>query len=163
MILVVLGTSEMVFPRLIQALMVSKYASDMVLQRGVNEVTTDQWKDCSQYWSRSEMLQLIAQADLVISHAGIGSILDCLSLNKKIILVERQCDLGESMASQAPAIDYFLKYTNIDVCRDFSDLDVFIENKLSASQTATTEMRTEHRRISSIIQEFLLSANKANI
>ena len=72
MILIISGTSEMKFQRLVNAVDTSQYVDQMVFQHGVNSIGAFKGRECQDYWTRSDMLKYIKSADLIISHAGIG-------------------------------------------------------------------------------------------
>jgi beta-1,4-N-acetylglucosaminyltransferase len=57
----------------------------------------------------------ITNADLVITHAGMGVIIDCIKNNKKLILVPRDPSKGELADSHQYEICEYLKYTNKDI------------------------------------------------
>lgn len=155
MILIISGTSEMKFQRLVDAVNTSKYLDKMVFQHGVNSMEMFLGRECQDYWTRSDMLKYIKSADLIISHAGIGSILDCLYFNKKLILVERKQELLESKADQSAAIDYFKHYHGIDVCGCLSELDALITKKLAESNKLAEEGNQGPKKISESIRDFL--------
>ena len=51
----------------------------------------------SKFLDYDKLQQKIIWADLIITHAGIGTIIDCLTQNKKIILFPRLKKFGESI------------------------------------------------------------------
>ena len=157
MILIILGTSEMTFQRLVNAVNTSRHLDKMVFQHGVNSIGAFLGRECRDYWPRSEMLKYIKSADLIISHAGIGTILDCLYFNKKVILVERKQELLESKADQSAAIEYFKHYDGIDVCSCLSELDALISEKLVESGNISATVTESPKKISNIIRDFLSS------
>ena len=155
MILIISGTSEMKFQRLVNAVDTSRYVDQMVFQHGVNSIGAFLGRECQDYWTRSDMLKYIKSADLIISHAGIGSILDCLYFNKKLILVERKQELLESKADQSAAIEYFKHYHGIDVCSCLSELDALISEKLAESNKLADVGNQGPKKISESIRDFL--------
>ena len=92
MILVLLGTQDKPFLRLLK--MVSKeidkgnIKEKVVAQTGYTtfsneKITTFDFK------SKDEIEKLIDKARIIITHAGVGTITECLEKGKKIIVVPR--------------------------------------------------------------------------
>lgn len=50
---------------------------------------------CEQFLDGETFLENVRNADIVVSHAGMGNILLALEYSKKIIIMPRQSDLGE--------------------------------------------------------------------
>lgn len=92
MILVFLGTQDKPFDRLlnkIDELIDKKIIKDKVIaQVGItkykgNNIEVFDFKD------KNEINDLINEADLIITHGGVGTITDCIKQNKKVIVVPR--------------------------------------------------------------------------
>ncbi|MBI4010627.1 MAG: hypothetical protein HY361_05630 [Candidatus Aenigmarchaeota archaeon] len=98
MILVATGTHPQQFNRLIEAVDNLVENSDIdenvVMQIGYSNYIPKnaKWFRFTGYW---DMLKLIKNASLVITHAGIGSVLLSVRLNKKTIVVPRVKKFGE--------------------------------------------------------------------
>lgn len=92
MILVTLGTQDKSFVRLLKAL--DQFLADgliqdsVIVQGGFTEYITDRFT-IKPYFSQLELDGLRSQADLIITHAGVGSILDGLKAHKRVIGVAR--------------------------------------------------------------------------
>lgn len=153
MILVTVGTSEMQFNRMVLAAKKSSFSKQIVIQYGVNFLGNFDGL-AFRFLSRNDMRHYINRSDLVVSHAGIGSILDCIVNKKKILLVERKINLGESKANQMPAIDYFKDFPNIYLCNDLDKLDHDINECLS-KEFIDTKNSNEPNIICNIINEYL--------
>ena len=126
MILVTLGTQDKPFTRLLDALVRLKTVHHLedviVVQAGFTPYSSDviEIKD---YYSQIELDQLRKKADLIITHAGVGSILDCLKLNKKVIGVARLEKYGEHANDhQYELLDAFSEAGYILRCDDLDDL-----------------------------------------
>ncbi len=100
-IVVMLGTNPYSFDRLIRPLdeLAEKKQWDVFVQLGH---TTFKPKYCKSesFVSRSELIDRIEEADLVICHGGFGSIRDALSFGKPVLAVPRQPELQESQDYQ---------------------------------------------------------------
>lgn len=92
MILVTLGTQDKSFERLlkkIDELIDNKIIKDKVIvQAGYTKYESDNM-EIFDYVSQEELDNYINKCDFMISHAGVGSILNGLENNKKIIVVPR--------------------------------------------------------------------------
>lgn len=64
---------------------------------------------------RDSFEEHIRSADLIISHAGMGVIMDCIKYNKKLILVPRDPSLGENIDGHQYEICKYLENNNKDV------------------------------------------------
>ena len=96
MILVTVGT-QLTFDRLIRA--VESWAqaqgrTDLVFQTGKGGYKPSIGKVC-EFIGPVELDRMISEAELVIGHAGIGTIISRLSLSKPIVVMPRLYALGE--------------------------------------------------------------------
>ncbi len=96
MILVLFGTSPYPFNRLAHA--IEDYARNstetLIAQLG-NTTYKPQGVQCFDFLNHDQLMQLIDQAEIVITQGGSGSILDSLEKHKKVIAVPRQLRLKE--------------------------------------------------------------------
>jgi len=98
MILVVLGTWDMPFGRPLRE--IERCASEgllpepIVVQSG-NTAYTSQRLRLVPFFDREELERLYDQASLVISQAGVGSVMLGLRSHKKVIAIARRAALGE--------------------------------------------------------------------
>ena len=96
---------------------------------------------------------LMEQADTIITHGGVGSIVTAVKLGKKVIAVPRLKQYGEHVNDhQIQIVETFSNQGFIKGIKDVSELketlreiDTFIPNKL--------ESNTEH--IINIIEDFI--------
>lgn len=137
MILVTLGTQDKPFPRLLKALEELKKQNlikdEVLVQAGYTQYNSDVLK-IKDYYSQIELDKLRQQADLIITHAGVGSILDSLKFKKKVIGVARLKKYGEHANDhQYEILDVFYNDGYILRCDDFDQLANVIEsaNKFS--------------------------------
>lgn len=98
MLLVLLGTQDKPFSRLLKA--VSKAKKDgiikdkIVAQTGCTEFYDDKIESFD-FTTKEEIEKLIEKARIIITHAGVGTITECISKNKKVIVVPRLKKHGE--------------------------------------------------------------------
>lgn len=97
MILVLTGFHPVPFDRLISSMdeIAGQIKEEVVIQRGESKIDI-KYARSMEYAGFKENEELIKSARLVISHAGVGTILDCRRLGKQLIIVPRRMELGES-------------------------------------------------------------------
>ena len=92
MILVLLGTQNNNFERLLEAieLNIKKHVikDDVIVQAGFTKFTSNNMK-IFDFMSKEKLSDLEDEADLIITHAGVGSIVSALKKGKKVIVVPR--------------------------------------------------------------------------
>lgn len=88
MIFVALGTQDKSFKRLLEIAEQLNTVDKIVCQTGFTKYSSDKL-EMHDYFNMSEYIEKIKQADVVLCHGGVGTMLNCLSLNKKIIVVPR--------------------------------------------------------------------------
>ena len=131
MILVTLGTQDKSFDRLlieIDRLIEKKVIKDSVVaQTGHTKYNSKNIKTID-FISPKELDKLRNDASLIITHAGVGSILDSIKLNKKVIGVPRLKEYGEHTNNhQLQILDKFYNDGYIIKASSVEDL----ENALS--------------------------------
>jgi UDP-N-acetylglucosamine transferase subunit ALG13 len=99
MILVLLGTQPQPFNRLIVELIAMEEAhvfgqTEIVIQAGHTKVDDPRFV-VFDFIPQDELDTLVAQADVVITHGGAGSIFSALHQRKKVIALARSGALGE--------------------------------------------------------------------
>ena len=93
MIFVTIGTHHDPFPRLIERL-AALDGEELVVQYGHNPAPAHAAKAVD-FMTFAELEKHVQQADTVVTHAGVGSILTCLRNGRTPVVVPRQCNLGE--------------------------------------------------------------------
>ena len=98
MILVLLGTQNNSFHRLIEEIEKNikqgTIKEDVVVQAGYTKFESKNMK-IFDLIPREQLEQLQAQADLIITHGGVGSIITSIRKEKKVIAVPRIHEYGE--------------------------------------------------------------------
>lgn len=130
MILVILGTQDKEFPRLLEA--VEKCIKNGIIKDKV-VVQAGQTKyesDCMEIFDllpAPEFDKLMDNADLIITHGGAGSILNAIKKNKKVIAAARLAKYKEHHNDhQKQIISEFVKQGYILELSDFDKLDEVI-------------------------------------
>lgn len=127
MILVLLGTQDKPFTRLIETidnLIVKKLIKEEVIaQLGFTKYKSKNIKGFDLIPS-DELNKLIKKADLIITHGGVGSILSAVQMNKKVIAVPRLALYKEHTNDhQIQIVDEFAKTGYILKADNPSDLE----------------------------------------
>ncbi len=133
--------SQLPFDRLTRAVdqwCAASGRSDVIGQIG--EVGTDGYRPTHFRWSEfippAEFNRLLGQAELVIAHAGMGSIISALRNAKPIIIMARRANLGEHRNDhQLATAAHFANRQGVYVAQDEAALPVALEQgALSANQ-----------------------------
>ena len=98
MILVLLGTQDKPFKRLLEAVEKAKkekIIKDKVIAQIGCTIFKSEVIETFDYKEKEEIEKLIDKAKLIITHAGVGTIIECISKNKKVIVVPRRKKNGE--------------------------------------------------------------------
>jgi len=92
MILVALGTQDKEFKRLLieveRLIQIGKIKGEVIAQVGNTKFKSDKMK-IIEFTNPKEMNNLIKNADYIITHGGVGTIIDGINFGKKIIAVPR--------------------------------------------------------------------------
>lgn len=90
MIYVTVGTMFLDFPRLIKKMDAIAGSTDerVLIQTGMGKTLVEHAESFA-FKPREEILQLQAEARVIITHAGIGSVLDALSVRRPLLVVPR--------------------------------------------------------------------------
>lgn len=98
MIFVTVGTDTHQFDRLLKELDrlagEKKVKDKIIAQTGNSEYIPKNYK-YSRFFSEDEFVKLSKKADLIISHAGAGSVMRALEFGKPLLLVPRRKEFGE--------------------------------------------------------------------
>jgi UDP-N-acetylglucosamine transferase subunit ALG13 len=130
MILVTLGTQDKPFKRLLEAIQKQidkgNIREKVVVQAGSTKYQSDDM-EIFDLVPVDQFKKLIAQADLIITHGGVGSIMDGIKNNKRILAAPRLKKYNEHVNDhQIQIIDAFYKMGYILPLKDFSKLDKLI-------------------------------------
>ena len=110
MVLVLLGTQKQQFTRLLDYLENINLQEEVLIQKGYT-IYNGKYNS---FTFTNKLNDLIKKADIVITHGGIGSIMECLEYNKKIIVVPRLKEYNEHVDDhQIESIKSLEKYIMI--------------------------------------------------
>jgi UDP-N-acetylglucosamine transferase subunit ALG13 len=96
MIVVTIGTNEQPFDRLVAAAAALRVDEDLVVQYGASAITSGPgtWVD---FLGFDELATLMREARVVVSHAGVGSIMLARQCGRRPVVVPRRLDRGEAV------------------------------------------------------------------
>lgn len=131
MIFVVLGTQDKSFKRLLMAIedhiKKGNIKQKVVVQAGHTIYKSD-YMDVLDFIPMKEFNQYIKKSDLIITHGGVGTILDSLKEGKKVIAVPRLKEYAEHENNhQLQIIEQFEQEGYIISCLKLENLDQKIE------------------------------------
>ncbi|KAF9934887.1 N-acetylglucosaminyldiphosphodolichol N-acetylglucosaminyltransferase catalytic subunit alg13 [Linnemannia zychae] len=112
----------------LQNLLVSLGYSHLTIQHGkspISSIASESNLDITAYAYKPSLHEDMEQADLIISHAGSGSILEALRLNKKLIVVVNQ----DLMDNHQQELGSALSEQNYLVCCSVSTLEEALQAK----------------------------------
>lgn len=132
LIFVTVGTQDVPFDRLLKA--VDKLVrngvikDEVVVQSGCSKFSSKRIKVIN-YMEPLEFKSLLSRASVVITHGGVGTILDALKSNKVIIAIPRLKRYKEHANDhQLQIINKFSNMGYIIPCRDISKLEMCLED-----------------------------------
>lgn len=96
MIFVTVGTNEARFDRLLEALEGLPAHTELFVQHGPSPIRPA-GATCTDYVSFEEMVEKMSQAETVVTHAGVGSVLTALLNGTRPIVVPRLERYGEAV------------------------------------------------------------------
>lgn len=132
LIFVTVGTCDKSFDRLIKAVddLAARLSEEVVIQIGISKYLP-QNATYFGFCPPHEMESLIDRADLIIAHAGFGNIGQCISKQKRIILVPREKRFDDAIDNQVELAEYLAERSRGIIClRDVAKLsEAFIEIK----------------------------------
>ena len=129
MIFVTLGTSDYPFTRLL------KQIDDLIENNIVKNITVQCGNEDYQpknftiikNLDKKEFNEYLKKAEVVITHGGIGTIIDCIKMGKKVIAFPRKAEYGEAKNNHQEQIINNLKNTGSILTGKINDLAKLLE------------------------------------
>jgi len=97
MILVTVGSSEIPFDRLLEAFDVGERSDEELIVQHGPSLVRPRGASCVDFLSYDELVDAIRRARLVVTHAGVGSIMTALANGKRPVVVPRLRRFGEAV------------------------------------------------------------------
>ena len=156
MILVVLGTQDKQFPRLltkIEEMISSKKIKDKVVVQAGNTKFSSDKMEIFDFIPMDKFRDLVESADLIITHGGVGTILDGLRKGTKVIAVPRLACYGEHVNDhQVQIISECSEAGYIIGCNSVDELD---EAYLKVKEFKPIEYKSSNDKMLEIIKNFI--------
>lgn len=128
MILVTLGTQKQQFTRLLDYIENSHIDDEIIVQAGFTKYDSKKMK-IFDFIDYDKMNEYLKKSDIVITHAGTGSIVSALKLSKKVIACARVEKYLEHVDNhQEEILDVFYEEGYILKVDDQIDLDSIMKN-----------------------------------
>lgn len=143
MVFVTVGTHEQPFDRLmreIERLVAVGVLEDAVVQYGYSTVQPAGCR-CKKFLPYDEMLQLLTEADIVITHGGPSTFIEAMSYGKTPIVVPRQAACGEHVNDHQIAFvrQFSERIGGIIPVYKVGDLVVAIEHAVEEKRASSIE------------------------
>lgn len=156
MILVMLGTQNNSFHRLLEEIekLIEKnvITEEVIVQAGYTKYETKNMK-IFDLIPKEELEKMQEQADLIITHGGVGSIISSLQKGKKVIAVARKHEYGEHVNNhQEEIVELFNKKGYIIGINDVDNLEVAIKQ---INEFEPKEYKQDNSKMLKIIEEFI--------
>lgn len=129
MIFVTLGTSDYPFTRLLKKLdnlLENNIINDIVVQCGSEEYQPKNFTIIKNL-DKKEFNKYLKHAEIVITHGGVGTIIDCIKMGKKVIAFPRKTEYGEAKNNHQEQIINNLKSTGSILTGEVNDLENLLE------------------------------------
>lgn len=159
MIFVTVGT-QLPFDRLLTAIDQWAYRNrdhKVVAQTARTDLVLP-WIDPRPFVNAAEFKRLVKEADVLVAHAGMGSILTALELGKPVIIMPRHADLGEHRNDHQLATAERLSHlANLQVANNADELDAALEIalKIAPADIGTDVVSEGHQRLLGEIRSFI--------
>lgn len=122
MIFVTLGTQDKKFKRLLEAVEKLEIDEKIIVQAGSTDFESEKM-EIHKFLNSKKFEQYMKEARIVITHAGVGTIISGLSMNKKMIVAPRKQEYKEHVNNhQEQILETFSKEGYIIPLSDFTKL-----------------------------------------
>lgn len=147
MIFVTLGTQDKQFPRLLQAfedfLSENKIADEIIVQAGHTKFVS-QHMQVFDFMSQDEFTKALKNADVIVTHGGVGTIMTALKYQKKILAVARLQQYHEHQNDhQLELLEAFAQKGYLIHMTDFSRIPDYLE-QIRCFQPKSYVSNTDH-------------------
>ncbi|MCC7552645.1 beta-1,4-galactosyltransferase [Candidatus Micrarchaeota archaeon] len=104
------------------------------------------------YLTPNELKKEIKRCDIVISHAGAGTIIDLIKLNKKCVLVPRLKEFEEAVDNHQVEICKELEKEGACICYDISKLEELLPKATKVLKNKSKEYKKFKKNINDYIK-----------
>ena len=156
MILVLLGTQNNSFHRLLEEIEKNikngTIKEEVIVQAGYTKFETDKMKIID-LMSKEQLEKFQDEADLIITHGGVGSIISSIDKEKKVIAVPRMHEYGEHVNNHQK-----------EIVKDFNDKGYIIgiekvedlkQAIIKSKEFEPKKYQSNNEKMLKIIEEFI--------
>ncbi len=134
MIFVTVGTQDVPFDRLLKEvekqIKKGNIKDEVIVQSGNSKFTSDLMK-VTNFFTKEEYTKLIKKSSLVITHAGVGTIIDSLNAGKVVIVAPRLQKYKEAVNNhQLEIIKKFSEMGYIIPLKEVNKLDIALKEAM---------------------------------
>ena len=157
MIFVTVGTNEAPFDRLLSSLsgLGGLEGHELVVQHGASGVRPP-GATCVESLPYDEVVETMRRAAVVVTHAGVGSVLTALTAGKRPVVTPRLRRFGEAVDDHQ--LEFARHVGPIGLVTVVEDLSLLPEAVLAATQTASAPEIGPSRRLVEELRQYLDSA-----
>jgi UDP-N-acetylglucosamine transferase subunit ALG13 len=153
MIFVTVGSSRLPFDRLLGAVDRLEVDERVVVQHGVSSIAPAH-AECVDFLAFDELVEHLRRARVVVTHAGVGSILTCLAERRRPLVVARRASLGESVDDHQVAFARRMAERRmVDVVDDVAILPDLIVDRSDAEPSTTAARSPLELELRAYIEE----------
>ncbi len=155
MIFVTLGTQDKQFKRLLEAVEKLEIKEKIIAQVGSTEFESKKM-EIHKYLTPEEFDKYMKEARVIITHAGVGTIIYGLKLNKKMIVAARKKEYQEHVNNhQEQILDIFSKDKYILALENFDDLPDLLNKEFTPKKYKSNKekfIKSLHTEIDELIK-----------
>jgi len=129
----------------------------ILIQSGYNKIKNTNNYDFQDFFQMNEHQKYLENSKVVISHAGAGTIFQCLNLNKRPIVIPRLKKFDEHVNDHQ--LDLALKLKDLNLIyvveEELISMQLIKENKLSSEDKIKSDplIYKLHKRINTIVNK----------
>ena len=157
MVFVTLGTQKQQFTRLLKILEKIEQLKneEIIVQAGHTKFESNHMKILD-FISLEEMQKYINEAEYIITHGGVGSIIDSLNMGKKVIAAPRLKEYVEHVDNhQLEICEKLNEEGYIEVLNESDDIDNIIEKLKQTEYKKYVSDKLYLEKIENVIEELL--------
>jgi len=164
MILITLGTQDKEFKRVLKKVdeLIQKKVikEEVIVQAGHTKYESNNMK-IFDYVPKKKLEEYIEKASFIITHAGVGTILDCLKRDKKVIAVPRLSKYNEHTNDhQVQIVEEFSKENYILSIYEVDELEDAIK---SLKKFKPTKYKSNNKNMVKLVENYIESNGKRNM
>lgn len=149
---VTVGNSKQRFDRLMDII---EYCSDLLpkpiyIQTGYNEYDICQHNDveCTRSFSGDNYKEILNTSEILVMHAGAGSLINAVRLGKKPVIMPRNQEYGEHVDNHQVEFAHQIKKTNLAfVINNQQELENILKNDTSFVQGEVSKSNSGIRKM----------------